>query len=233
MGLISDYLEDNRERGNYGSVDPCMIMGYDMFPKKNYSSINRDLTRYDTADEDQKKALAEKLIRQIAELEQLKLSYLLADKIILEIINQRHLQSTLVKDTLQTVDEQIQTNYQSICGIIAEIDKKLKHPHRAEPKAAVETQIRKQMLELIMGGILQYLRDGLILDTSGFRKVVDDCAELIRSLEQENYNTANKKIVQYYIEKHYDIKGGHTVCRNCGSPMKIDIPYCLNCYERN
>lgn len=229
MGLISDYLEENRERGNGGFVDPCLIMG----SSHNYHVIHENLLRYEAAKKKEKEDIARQLISQISELEQLKHGYLLADKALLEVINFGNLQSRLMQDILNSVDDQVQDNYRGICETINDIDKKLNHPCHTQIKPVGGGKIRDQLLELIMGGILYMLRNRLPLDTSSFRKVIHDCAELIRHFRQENYLLANKKIVQYYIEKHFDIKTGHHKCINCGQPMKIDIPYCLNCYERN
>ncbi len=236
LGLISDYLEENRERERLGCFDPCMIMGFRIQPEKNYKNIYKDLDLYSASgDEIEREEISQRLISQAVNLEQLKTGYLLADKVILEIINYAKLRSALLQSAICTIDEQLQHSYQSICGMIQEIENKLaKDKHRVLKQIDTdEYQIRMRLLSLIIGGVIQNLQTGSPLDTSGFRKVVKDCAELIRRFQRENYLQADKMVVKYYIEKHYGMKESQNLCRNCQKPLWKDIPYCLHCYERN
>ena len=98
----------------------------------------------------------------------------------------------------------------------------------------METDIRKNMLRMIGSSITAYLQDpSVIMDTSEFRKIVSDFAEIIRCFEQEQYNQPDKKVVRYHLEREFNMKNSHVQCVNCGTLMLEDIPYCLNCYERN
>ena len=90
------------------------------------------------------------------------------------------------------------------------------------------------MLKILGSSIGAYLQDSsVVLDTSEFRKVTCDFAEIIRCFEQEQYNQPDKKVVRYHLERDFQMKNSHFKCMNCGEPLLEDIPYCLNCYERN
>ena len=68
------------------------------------------------------------------------------------------------------------------------------------------------------------------MDTSIFRKVVADCAALIRVLEDEPYHLPDKNVVQNYMVRRFDLVKGTVCCPNCKEFLYVDIPYCLNCY---
>ena len=71
MGLISDYLEQCRDRSNAGDLDPCMIIGGSFRGKlSSYHEIYRTLTAYsNSSDDEQKKLLHQQLTERSSELE--------------------------------------------------------------------------------------------------------------------------------------------------------------------
>ena len=236
MGLISDYLEQCRDRSKAGDLDPCMIIGSSFRGKLcSYPEIYRTLTAYSTSSNDeQKQLLRQQLTERSSELETIKSGYLLGEKVVLSASNPGKLQSSLIVDTVKLLLAELRKSYQAICDLRQKINHQLGETIIVQFEPAVESDIRKNMLKMIGSSIVAYLHDtSVILDTSEFRKVIYDFAEIIRCFEQEQYNQPEKKIVRYYLEKDFKMKNGHLKCVNCGNPLLEDIPYCLNCYERN
>ena len=48
-----------------------------------------------------------------------------------------------------------------------------------------------------------HMSNGVITNTSECRKVIKDCAGLIRCLEQEDYSWNDKDLISYYLEKQF------------------------------
>ena len=137
-------------------------------------------------------------------------------------------------DTVKLLLAELRKSYQAICDLRQKINQQLGEAIVIQFEPPLESDIRKNMMKMIGSSIVAYLQDAsVILDTSEFRKVVYDFAEIIRCFEQEQYNQPEKKIVRYHLEKDFKMKNGHFKCVNCGSLLLEDIPYCLNCYERN
>ena len=89
MGLISDYLEQCRDRSKAGDLDPCMIIGGSFRGKlSSYHEIYRTLTAYSNSnDDEQKKLLHQQLTERSSELETIKSGYLLGEKVVLSVSN--------------------------------------------------------------------------------------------------------------------------------------------------
>ena len=236
MGLVSDYLEQCRDRSRTGDLDPCMIIG-NTFRSKfiSYHEINRTLTEYSkSSNEEQKKILRQQLNKRSSELETIKSGYLLGEKIVLSVWNSGKLQSILIIDTVKLLLEELRKSYQAICALRQKINHQLGETLVVQFEPPVETDIRNNIMKMIGSSISTYLQDpSLILDTSEFRKVICDFAEILRCFEQEQYNQPDKKIVRYYLEKNFNMKNSQFKCANCGTLLLENIPYCLNCYERN
>ena len=236
MGLISDYLEQCRSRSTAGDLDPCMIIGEDFKRKINsYQEIYRTLNEYTTArNNDQKLLIRQQLIARSSELETIKTGYLLGEKIVLSVWNSGKLQSPLMIDTIQLLLAELRRSYQAICTLRQSINRELKENTVIQFEAPSEIEIRRNMLKTIGSSVLAYLQNpSVLMGTSEFRKVIFDQAEIVRYFEQEQYNQPAKKVVQYYFEKDLHLKSSHIKCANCGNLLLQDIPYCLNCYERN
>lgn len=236
MGLFSDYLEELRSRSAVGDLDPCMIISSNIRNKfKSYYEIRRTLEDYSNNKVYEEKCrLKKSLIEQSSELEAIKIGYLLGEKIVLSIWNRGNLRSDLMIDTVQLLLSELQKSYHAICDLRLEINKRLGETAAVQFEVPSEKAIRKNMLNLIGSSIVSYLKDdSVILDTSTFRKVVFDFAEIIRCFKREQYNQPDKKVVHYHLEKEFHLNLGQHRCGNCGSVLLKDIPYCLNCYERN
>lgn len=232
MGLISDYLEQCRDRSKAGDLDPCMIISDSFRGKRSsYHEIYRTLTAYsNSSNDEQKKLLHQQLTERSSELETIKSGYLLGEKIVLSAWNSGKLQSNLMVDTVKLLLSELRKSYQAICNLRQKINHQLGEAIVIQFEPPLESDIRKNMMRMISSSIVAYLQDAsVVLDTSEFRKVVYDLAEIARFFEQEQYNQPEKKIVRYHLERDFKMKNGHFKCVNCGSLLLEDIPYCLNC----
>lgn len=234
MGLFSDYLEECRDRCAAGDIDPCLILsikhGYG-----NYRKAYRKLEEYSklgVGDEERNKLQIE-LIQNSAELEKIKSGYLISEKAIYEILNAKFLQSELIQDILDALKRQIHQSYLQICGLRRDIDKKIGKYEIPILSIPTENVIRCNLLKNLINSVLKHMSNGVITETGECRKVIKDCAGLIRCLEQEKYFWSDKEIFSYYLETCFEVKKSQCRCTNCGMFLYDDIPYCLNCYERN
>ena len=235
MGLFADILESNREREYSGYIDPCAIIWSFKGSSYNFKEYRDRLNQYEPAilSNSQKFQMQEDFMKKSMELERLKASYLIAEKSILEIINRGRLQSLYMKDMLNTLLHQLQEAYKAICKLRLEIDKKIGLKSTLLIQAEDEDSIRNGLLERLIKTTLLHMEKGVFTSTSSFRKVVADCAEIIRCLREEEYILSDKIILNYFITENMGLKPGHHICKNCGKPLLSNISYCLNCYERN
>ena len=236
MGLYSDYLEANRNRESLGYIDPCLIVwAQGQGADYNIKKYRAALERYDPAsiDENRKVHMHEEFLKKSIELERLKSGYLIAEKNILEIINRDKLQSTYMRDMVNVLQDQLQRAYRSICRLRSDIDKKVKLKIVSGINPKDEDSIRSDILERLIKSTIFSMEKGAFQDASIFKIIVSDCAEIIRCLEEEDYNQSNKMILKYYLIENIGLREGHFICKNCGCPLLADIPFCLNCYERN
>lgn len=232
MGLFSDYLEECRGKDNY--IDPCMILGKKK-KRTKFVSYYKQLEKLENKniDELEKNEIREELIHKSSELERLKSEYLICEKTILRAENMIEFLSEFTKDLLKMMCEQYRINYQEICDLRQEIDKKIGMKSLVDFETNDENDLMKNILKQIINSMLGYMQSGAFGDTSSFRKVINDCAEMIKYFEEEGYSQANKDIFAYYIEREFNIKKVQCTCYNCHKNIYENIPYCLNCYERN
>jgi hypothetical protein len=235
MGLFSDILEANRERSNGGYVDPCMIMSSLGSNCKCFDDYRAELNRYKETEDNSalKEKIRQEFIQKSSELEKLKAGYLVAEKAILEIINRRNIQSVYMQDMLDTLQFQLRNAYRAICQLRSEIDTKFGFHKAPAFQLEREDVIRIELLNKLINTTLHHMEDGLFVDTSTFRNVVSDCAEVIRCLKNENYRSSDKSVFSYYLMETVGLKITQHKCCNCGKPLLSNTVYCLNCYERN
>lgn len=235
MGLFADILEANREREYSGYIDPCAIIWSFQGSQYNFKKYRDTLKQYEseTLDNKTKVQMREDFMKKSIELERLKSGYLIAEKSVLEIINRDRLQSTYMKDVLNALQYQLQGAYRSICKLRSEIDNKVGLKMNSGIVSEDEESIRKDLLERLIKTTLLHMEKGVFISTSSFRKVVADCAEIIRCLKKEEYIQSDKTVLNYYLAENMKLKQGHHVCKNCGKLLLANVPYCLNCYERN
>lgn len=235
MGIYADILESNREREYLGYIDPCAIMWSFQGTQHRFKKYREKLNQYEPEklSDRQVVEMTEEFCEKSLELERLKAGYLIAEKSVLEIINKGKLQSSYMLDMLNALQHQLQDAYRAICKLRLEIDQKV----GLKLDTSIETEdidiIRLGLLERLIKTSLLHMEKGIFRDTSSFRKVVSDCAELIRCLKNEDYFQSDKRILNYYLVENMGLKRGHHVCKNCKKPLLINVPYCLNCYERN
>lgn len=235
MGLFSDILEANRERGYGGYIDPCMIMSSLGTNNKRFADYRIELNRYKESEPDDafKERMRQEFLQRSADLEKLKAGYLIAEKAILEIINRGKIQSVYMGDMLDTLQFQLRNAYRAICELRSEIDQKFKFKRIPEFQPYPEDAIRMDILNKLINTTLHHMEEGLFVETSTFRKVVSDCAEVIRCMKNEDYGTSDKSVFSYYLVEMVGLKVSRHKCRNCGKMLLDNMVYCLNCYERN
>ena len=235
MGLFSDILEENRERGYGGYIDPCMIMSSLETNDKRFAVYRTELNRYKESEPDGaiKERMRQEFLRRSSDLEKLKVGYLIAEKAVLEIINRGKIQSVYMNDMLDTLQFQLRNAYRAICQLRSEIDQKFKFKKIPESQPEREDNIRRDILNKLINTTLHHMEEGLFVDTSTFRKVVSDCAEVIRCMKNEDYGTSDKSVFSYYLMETVGLKASQHKCCNCGKPLLNNMVYCLNCYERN
>ncbi len=235
MGLFSDILEANRERGNGGYIDPCMIMRSLSSNDKRFADYRAELNKYAKPNQDdaQKVKIRQDFLQRSSELEKLKVGYLVAEKAVLEIINRGKIRSAYMEDMLDALQFQLRNAYREICKLRAEIDEKFKFETIPEFQPDREETIRMDILSTLVNTTLHHMEEGTFADTSTFRMVVSDCAEIIRCMEDEDYGISDKAVFSYYLIETVGLKVTQHKCRNCGNPLLNNVGYCLNCYERN
>lgn len=235
MGLYSDILEANRERVCDGYIDPCMIMSSSWTNNKRFADYRTELNRYKESEPDDaiKERMRQDFSWRFSGLEKLKAGYLIAEKAVLEIINRGKIQSVYMKDMLDTLQFQLRNAYRSICQLCSEIDQKFKFKKIPEFQPDREDAIRMDILNKLINTTLHHMEEGLFVDTSTFRRVVSDCAEVIRCMKNEDYGTSDKSVFSYYLMETVGLKASQHKCCNCGKTLLNNTVYCINCYERN
>ena len=228
MGVYSDNLEEIRNRMTLGMIDPCMIISSKMLRRKKidtyYEKIDYCLKKERSEDE--------KLKNMDLELEKLKLSYLVAEKMILGIINFEKIESEIIKLKLDVYRELLHHSYIKITEIISDAKKIMTESHINEME--VPEDVEEKILKQFMDSVIYELNNVKFEDSSEFRKIVHDCAKIIRRLKKKELLQSDKKLMGKYIDENYRMIKTNVRCRNCGKTfIRKDFPFCLNCYERN
>lgn len=232
MGLIADYVEANRERAFNGDVDPCMIVNPNHAFRFRYASLHETIREYCRPDNDvqRRKNLEAELRKRAAELDAVKAHYILSEKAILEVLNRCRLESAMMVESLEELCSQMRQAYRSVCDVLQEMKNKLNGDYKYQAPEIDEGTVRLRLLDLLLNGIVGFMNNDKTMDTSIFRKVVSDCAALIRVLEDEPYHLPDKNVVQNYMMRRFALVKGTVRCPNCKELLYSDVPYCLNCY---
>ena len=235
MGLFSDILEVNRERVYDEYIDPCMMVNLGGQNNKRFADLRIKLNEYKESelDNEQKARMRQEFLQRASELEELKSVYLVAEKAVLKIINRGKIQSVYMKDMLDTLQLQLKSGYRAICQLQFEIDQKFKFVKHIQFYSKREDVILLDVLNQLINTTLHHMEVGMFADTGTFRKVVSDCAEVIRCMKNEDYGMSDKIVLSYYLMETIGLKETQHKCCNCGKPLLNNIVYCLNCYERN
>lgn len=148
MGLFSDVLEANRDRGYGGYIDPCMIMCSLETNNQQFADYLVELNRYTESEPDDtiKEGMRQAFLRRSADIEKLKAGYLIAEKAVLEINNRGKIQSDYMNDMLDTLQFQLRNAYRSICQLRFEIDQKFNFQKIPDFQADQEDNIRMDIL---------------------------------------------------------------------------------------
>lgn len=233
MGIISDFLEDNRERMDF--ADPCIPVDVYIRQRNCIDDIAENMQRYDSCRLEKESALLQQLISQIEDLEKIISEYLEEEKYILYLQRHCNFKSVLVRDILTMLMREIKTAYYTACDVKQMVINKLgafddiDHGHAVDSKECGRLIIKLFMVSLIMS--LQ--KSNEVMNTAEFRSTVHDAAAIIGAEYSKEAKASGKDVVQQYLLQETLAEKGHKYCRNCGCRLYRGISYCFNCYERN
>lgn len=234
MGLFSDILEECRDRAI--DYDPCLFpTGFLFYPSSKQREFRQTISEYRAEiNRDDSKQIRRKLREQATLLENLKHNYLISEKILIDLQKSCQFRSELTKGKLQQVENDLRRSYRTVCGIIQEIHDEI-GAFEVQISLIQEDAISAELFELILCSFIYSIKNvqNAPFDTSAFRKVVSDMASIIRYFQKGVPDGADKNIVSDYLKKNFNISQAHICCQNCGKTLLKEIPYCLNCYERN
>ncbi len=232
MGLISDYLEENRER--LDGFDPCIPIGGYFRKRDCLASIEADLQAYSANHEKQeKKLIRQRLLSKLRDLERLIDGYLSGEKYILFICNGSRLKSTLVQEIFEQLREEMQKSYYGACELRQEILQKLGNKNRSQ-ESIEPVEIENEILGLVIKSVIMCLgQGGTLLNTAQCRNTIYDLGNLLLDQGAVKEGQAPKKVLAEYLQTEGLAKQGEKNCCNCGRPLYKGVRYCLNCYERN
>lgn len=226
MGLLSDYLERNRETLSVNEIDPCLYIKFTGVNSNLHKSINFIHKNSNLLDE-------KDLVAQLFELEKLKTLYLVAEKIVLKFIKDCEIKSHLISEITDFFLCELQQSYKSTCKIINESNMKAKIETTPNILIDSDDTIKRDILNSIINSCIQCLKSGTLIDTSECRKVVNDLASAICHFTNESLSFSKKQILSYYLENELKFPKSNHQCSNCHKQLLFNLPYCFNCYERN
>lgn len=233
MGLFSDTLEECRNRLFAGDIDPCLIIDRSRQGLRTVAEIQNSLGQ------DPSGPSFEELSARLAELETIITGYLLGEKIVFALDNQKILRSSLVTNTLHLLASSLERSYHAVCeakDFLIRSQKEGSFPNiRVHSLPLSEDKTKERVLKLLISNVFYNLQNPqtAAMDTSIFRKVVLDLSELIQRLDDSEDHRPAKAIVHDYLKREYHLKQSRQTCSNCRTALLENLPYCLNCYERN
>lgn len=237
MGIYSDYLEKIKENPDYRPIDVENLLSsnyrvatYKVIQEK----IDEEKVKKKAAAKRKEKYIDKGLVDSYRELQALLSIYNLEDKIACDILNHKVVSTAWVWDMIRLCQENSNEGRRQVNELCDEIRQQL--GKNAVPQinyAVSEVEVRSQLLKQLVDSVLRKLQNGSALDTSQFRNIIKDCAELIRYLQNERYAWADVKVFNDYIERQLGASRGSKSCSNCRGKLYKNIPYCTRCYERN
>lgn len=235
MGLFSDILEECRNRAV--DYDPCLFpRGMLFYPVAHRQNVKTILAEYHTESirHNNNETLRKKLIEQAQALESMKCTYLLSEKILLGLLNSERFKSDLTITKLNRLQRDLQKSYKTICDTISEIHREI-GKFDTQIESPDECAVKNELFDLVVHSFVYSIKnsDHAPFDTSSFRKIVSDMAHIIRHFQREITEPQDKKVVYDFLENQLGVAKSHHQCQNCGKFLLKNIPYCLNCYERN
>lgn len=233
MGLTSDYLEQNRDRGmdNFVSITlsrQTFFLNVDVsyFWRKHVGAKKWNPVLHAMPCHHRQSDDTAMLSPSLKELSRLRAEATISEKLLLEAENLGGLKSPLVRGLIATVREEAEAS-----GSLIDVEMARLGGGANEP--CDEAEVRRRLLHLVAGGTLYALQHGFLADTSFFRYIVKDLASLLRLWNGANGSEPDKKLVRCYLERKFSPTLSVARCQNCGRRLFEGLPYCFNCYERN
>ena len=241
MGIYSDILEFNREKG---LVDPCMFIHRSKHSVDHYMPLWLHYCSADSTSQKTKKlndfsAQAQELQRMSdAEKAYISFHYLLdiciyREKQLLEIKNRLNLTTHLVNDAINEYLSIVRESWQHAATEISEAKRYLKKlPNYT---FCVDEDAEKSIpISSLLESLFYYLSSNADFDDSQFLQAVFiDISQLIKLVKVNTYGKKPKEICREYYESTYQPSFGISRCDNCGEPLYEGFHYCFNCFERS
>jgi len=241
MGLYSDILESNRERG---FVDPCMFIHKskhsvdhylplwhhycDINPKSQQRNRNSDFSS-------QVQALQ---CMNIAEKTYISFRYLLdmciyREKQLLALKNHCKFTTHLVNDAVNEYLSIVRESWIQAVSEVTDAKKLLKSTPTYT--FSVDDDAEKEIPVItILDSLFHYLSATAEFDDSQFLQAVFiDMSKLISLVRINTYGKKPKDICREYYESTFQPSFGIARCENCGEPLYTGWHYCFNCFERS
>ena len=232
MGIFSDYLEETREREIYELPDQTMFFSLKLSANYKRKKLEQDRNIKSAQILPANKNVQNQLRKSLYEMEELLCTYLCIEKIILEINRIISFQSYIVVDMMKTMLRDIDISKTEIGIQIQNIKNSILGKYYIESIPINEGCLKKDIEHIMMNSLVNEMRNGNQMDTAQFRKYIFDLAGIILFFHSDCQGS-KKSIVSAYIRDYMKIERSYVKCENCGANLFHDIPYCLNCYERN
>ena len=235
MGIISDYLEYNRDNIRENDFDPVMWSWH----RKNNKVVvksrsNLSIYKKQHSQKIEKQIIVQNLIENYKELYQSKICYIITEKFLLELLNKYKWHTVFVENILNSYKKDVNESYISVCEMIYDINEIVSCEKYENNVEINEKELKINLLDNVTNSILVVLKNDNSeeADSSFFRKIVKDLNIIIRCLKNGDTKTSPKQNVEKYLTEK-GIKKSHYICRNCGNYLYENIDYCITCYERN
>ena len=231
MGILSDILEENREKGLtiadsadyngvfYADIDKVKVS------IKELACIGIDKKKV--------KKLLNKLQLQYKNLLTASRKAILTEKIVLRLNNNNNFQSEYFKNRLASFIDNVQNQIYDITELVIELEKRIQLNNDIKENSISNEKIKMMIAYTLSNSMIAFLQQNYGLENYEIRYIVSDLSILFRQLEVDNVNLKGKKLVRYYLLQKNIIHESNNVCRNCGEKMFDEFDYCINCYEVN
>lgn len=243
VGLISDYLEQNKEAASY---DICLIIPRTKYttgmyvpttdgnPMDHQAMEDKQNWKQDFTDQAKFLHDAEMYGQMYSDAHTLINRCLYREKQLLAIQKDFDFATHIVRDTIVEYLALIHENMQYASGLLVEAKHHIKNS-RISQFDLNEAEENKIAVSTLLNSVCTFLASSATFNESEYiHAIFHDIALLVGTLPE--YDVIAKKakdICRIYFEDIFHPTYGIDTCENCGRKLYKEIPYCFNCYERN